>query len=64
MATIVEIYERLIAERSIRKPGDVIYVNGTDIVLFDDCSGRIAQVLTAQDSLSYNQQMGYNIINL
>lgn len=48
----------------IRKPGDLVTMNGTDLVLFDDCSGRIRQVLTAQDLLSFTYQVGMNIIHV
>jgi hypothetical protein len=36
-------------------------MNGTDIIGFDHCSGRIAEIYTAQDTLSYAYQMGLNI---
>ncbi|KXT13942.1 hypothetical protein AC579_2390 [Pseudocercospora musae] len=45
----------------VLKQGDQITCNGTDILIFDDCSGRIAQVITAQDLMDYTYKMGMNI---
>lgn len=36
-------------------------MNGTDIIEVDDCSGRIAQILTSQDIFTYAYQMGIDV---
>lgn len=36
-------------------------MNGTDILMFDDCSGRIKQVMTAQDLLGFMYDMGIDV---
>jgi hypothetical protein len=43
------------------KIGDNFAINGTDIIEFDACSGRIAQLWSSQDSLNYAHLMGQTI---
>ncbi|EGP86972.1 uncharacterized protein MYCGRDRAFT_93623 [Zymoseptoria tritici IPO323] len=45
----------------IRKAGDRISFDGTDLVAFDPCSGKIQTVQTAQDTLNFAYQLGMNI---
>lgn len=45
------------------KEGDFLTMNGTDIYIFDKCSGRISQLLTAQDTLYYMWEQGISVIH-
>jgi hypothetical protein len=51
----------LSADTPIGARGEPISMNGTDIFEFDECSGRISQVMTAQDILHFAYQKGINI---
>ncbi|SMR48643.1 unnamed protein product [Zymoseptoria tritici ST99CH_1E4] len=51
----------LTADTPVKNKGDEVRMNGTDIIEVDDCSGRIAQILTSQDIFTYAYQMGIDV---
>ncbi|KAK3699776.1 hypothetical protein LTR37_016285 [Vermiconidia calcicola] len=46
------------SETATLEPGSHVAYNGTDICLLDPCSGRMSQVLSAQDLITYFHIVG------
>ncbi|KAF7193276.1 hypothetical protein HII31_05370 [Pseudocercospora fuligena] len=57
-ATIREQTDQVLIE-----PGDKLHNNGTDIVMFDKCTGKIKQCITSQDNLDFTYQLGMNVVH-